>query len=116
MLCPAPLIDVPDSVLQLITKTTINLEASKRKRRHSEENDLSVSMGFQLDGLPNYRNYTANQTLQFLIFLDPEVERFDEVKVHRPYWPYRNELLQILVGKSSHFVHQLQFYSELTRT
>ena len=60
-------------------------------------------MGFTLDGVEQYHNLseTMPEFGTISVFRDPEIHSFREdelIRVHRPYWPFSDDIIDIKVS------------------
>ncbi len=66
------------------------------------DDELEFYVGFTLDGVDSYHNLseTMPEFGTMDVFRNPEFEEFQEdelVRVHRPYWPFSHDEVNIKV-------------------
>lgn len=81
---------------QLPNRTTATIRL-RRRRQAAGPDRVEVNMGVVFDGLREFVNFTRQNGQSLTIITNPKVTRFAEVPIHRPYWPYNDEILNILV-------------------
>ncbi len=66
------------------------------------DDELEFYVGFTLDGVEQYHNLseTMPEFGTISVFRDPEIHSFEEkdlIRIHRPYWPYQHNIVEIEV-------------------
>ena len=106
-MCITPNITLPDEILDQLNVIIGTPPGGRRRRQAGVElekpvntqTEVDVYVGFQLDGVNAFRNFTGDNNIQFDVYLDPKLDAFeDEIRVFRPFWPYFDTTLDITVS------------------
>ena len=64
----------------------------------NEATEAKFSIGFMIDGLTKYLEFSKNSNFDFDVYGDPVLDKeTDRVLIYRPFWPFNDAFIEIKV-------------------
>ena len=94
-----------DEIDQVDAVVLTDADVKRRVRRQTNVNqpineatEAKFSIGFMIDGLTKYLEFSKNSNFDFDVYGDPVLDKeTDRVLIYRPFWPFNDAFIEIKV-------------------